>query len=156
MSEIHPIDIGDTRALEIVVGFDSSPAATRALAAALALLHDRPGSLHVVYVLKNPVATGFTSMAYAEMVQAEEQVAQEVEHDIGVLLANQTVSWQFERRSGQIGHELVAAADSLGSSKPGSVVVIVVGRSTQAVHQVLGSVPVALAHHSAHPVLMVP
>jgi nucleotide-binding universal stress UspA family protein len=39
---------------------------------------------------------------------------------------------------------------------PDASVVIVVGRSEHGYHQVLGSVPKALAHHVHYPVLVIP
>ncbi len=47
--------------------------------------------------------------------------------------------------------EASAQADALGGAP-----VIVVGRSGHTAHQILGSVPVRLLHHSPYPVLTIP
>ena len=53
--------------LYLVVGYDGSPPAIRALDAAVRLLHGRPGSIEVVYVAHLPSIDMLSAGAVAEM-----------------------------------------------------------------------------------------
>ena len=65
--------------------------------------------------------------------------------------------WHFQRLDGAIADQLIAVADDLRRQHgPDASVVIVVGRSEHGYHQVLGSVPKALAQHVHYPVLVIP
>jgi len=71
-------------------------------------------------------------------------------------MAGSGVPWDFQWRQGLIAHELVTAAESVQAARPDDVVVIVVGSSSSAMHRVVGSVAVNLAHNSPVPVTVVP
>ena len=55
------------RDLYLVVGYDGSPPATRALDAAVRLLHGRAGAVEVVYVAHLPSIDSLSPGAVAEM-----------------------------------------------------------------------------------------
>ena len=63
--------------------------------------------------------------------------------------------YTFERRQDAPADAILAAA-SAQAAGPGGDPVVVVGRSGHAAHQILGSVPVRLQHHSPFPVITVP
>lgn len=90
-----------------------------------------------------------------------------VEHDFGQvareLRAAAARCWVIARCLGTssgvralIAHELIAMAESVQAARPGAVVVIGVGSSSSAMHRMVGSVAVNLAHHSPVPVPIVP
>ena len=47
-------------------------------------------------------------------------------------------------------------AESVQAAQPDDVVVILVGSSSSAMHRIVGSIAVSLAHHSPVPVTIVP
>ena len=63
--------------------------------------------------------------------------------------------YTFERRQDAPADAILAEASAQAGALGGAPV-IVVGRSGHAAHQVLGSVPVRLLHHSPYPVLTIP
>jgi nucleotide-binding universal stress UspA family protein len=124
--------------LRLVVGYDGSPPASRALDAAVNLLQGRTGRIELVYVAHLPSMAALSPGAVGELETDREQ------------------SWGFERRQGLIAEELVAAAKDLGAANPHATVVIVVGSSSLVTHRVVGSVAVSLARHSPVPLIVVP
>jgi nucleotide-binding universal stress UspA family protein len=64
--------------------------------------------------------------------------------------------WEFVRRQGPIGEELIAVAAGIHQEHPADTVAIVVGSSSNAAHRLLGSVAVNLARHAPVPLIIVP
>lgn len=142
--------------LYVVVGYDGSAPASRALDAAVRLLHGREGSLDVVYVAHMPTIDMLSPDAMAEMRVSFDEVERELRAQAAEELAGREERWQFERRTGLIADELIAAARHIRDGRPGDSVAIVVGSSSQALHRAIGSVPVSLARHSPLPIVIVP
>jgi nucleotide-binding universal stress UspA family protein len=142
--------------LYLVVGYDGSPPAIRALDAAVRLLHGRPGSIEVLYVAHLPSIDMLSAGAVAEMEVGFDDIARELQTAAGEQLRGREERWRFERRQGLIPDELIAAAAGIRDAHPGDTVVIVVGSSSHAMHRVVGSVAVSLARHSAVPLVVVP
>jgi nucleotide-binding universal stress UspA family protein len=142
--------------LYLVVGYDGSAPAVRALDAAARLLTGREGRIDVVYVAHIP---GIDMMS-ADAVAQEQVTFDDIERDLRASAAEQLRDreerWEFERRQGLIADQLLAAAKALLESHPGDTVSIVVGSSSQALHRMLGSAAVSLARHSTVPVVIVP
>ena len=142
--------------LYLVVGYDGSAPAVRALDAAIRLLSGREGRIDVVYVAH---MSGIDMMS-ADAVAEEQITFDDIERDLRTAAAEQLSGreerWQFERRQGMIADQLLAAAKDIHESHPGDVVSIVVGSSSQALHRMLGSAAVSLARHSPVPVVIVP
>jgi nucleotide-binding universal stress UspA family protein len=142
--------------LYLVVGYDGSAPAIRALDAAVSLLRGRQGLIDVVYVAHMP---GIDMMS-ADAVAEEQVTFDDIERDLRTAAADQLGDreerWQFERRSGLIADQLLTAAKALHESHPDDTVAIVVGSSSQALHRMLGSAAVSLARHSPVPVVIVP
>lgn len=63
--------------------------------------------------------------------------------------------YTFDRRQEAAADAIVSAASAQAATLGGAPV-IVVGRSGHTAHQILGSVPVRLLHHSPYPVLTIP
>jgi nucleotide-binding universal stress UspA family protein len=142
---------------DLIVGYDGSEPAERALAWAQRLLESRPGTLHVVYVNPPHMATGMAGIGLVEALEAEDQVAADLHKRVDERLGGTELSWSFERRDGGVVDQLVAVIkDRVASAPEGTDTVAVVGRSAHAVHKVVGSVPTGLLHHAPVPVLTIP
>jgi len=145
------------RELHLIVGFDGSPAATRALETSARLLAVRPpGRITVVWVAHLTSTVRLSPDAVNIVEHDFDQVAQELRAAAAERLADSQVSWDFQWRQGSIAHELIAVAKSVLADHPHDVVVIEVGSSSSAMHRMVGSVAVNLAHHSPVPVTIVP
>jgi nucleotide-binding universal stress UspA family protein len=142
--------------LYLVVGYDGSPPAVRALDSAVKLLRDRDGRIDVVYVAHMTPAEMMSADAIGEMEEIFDEVARDLQAQAGEQLRGHEERWRFERRQGPIEEELVAAAAKVPDTGPDDTVVIVVGSSSQATHRMIGSVAVRLARHSSVPLVIVP
>ena len=142
--------------LQLVVGYDGSLPASRALDGAVALMGGRRGHLTVVYVAHLTSTAMLSADAVAEMETDFDQIEQELRTTVAERLSDTGVHWSFVRRQGQIADELIAVTRQIHAERPDDVLVIVVGSSTRALHRVVGSVPVNLARHSPVPLVVVP
>jgi nucleotide-binding universal stress UspA family protein len=144
----------------LVVGFDDSPPAQRALDAAVRLLSVRPGRITVVWVAHLASAVELSADAIAIVESDFNKVAGELRTAAAQRLAGNrqgsAVSWDFRWRQGPIAQELIAAAEAIHAARPDDVVAIVVGSSSSAMHRVVGSAAVNLARHSPVPLIIVP
>ena len=142
--------------LYLVVGYDGSPPASRALDAAVRLLQGRAGAIEVVYVAHLSSLDSLSPGAVAEMEASFDDIARELHTAATEQLRGHVERWRFERREGLIPEELIAAATDIRDAHPGDTVVIAVGSSSHGLHRVVGSVAVSLARHSAVPLMVVP
>ena len=140
----------------LVVGYDGSPPAVRALDAAIRLLSGRDGRIDVTYVAHATPTEMMSADALAEMEEIFDEMGRELRAQAAEQLSGREERWRFERRRGPIAEELVAAATKLPEAGPDDSVVIVVGSSSQAVHRMVGSVAVSLARHAQVPLVIVP
>jgi nucleotide-binding universal stress UspA family protein len=145
-----------TADLHIVVGYDGSPPASRALDSAVALMGGRRGRITVVYVAHLSSTAMLSADAVAEMESDFDEIEQELRAAVAERLSGLGPDWEFERRQGLIADELIAAARDIRAAHPDDVVVIVVGSSSHVVHRVVGSVAVNLARHAPVPLVVVP
>jgi nucleotide-binding universal stress UspA family protein len=145
------------RELHLIVGFDGSPPAARALDTSARMLAVRPpGRITVVWVAHLTSTVSLSADAVSIVEHDFDQVADELRTAVGEQLGDSPVPWDFQWRQGLIAHELVAVAESAQAAQPDDVVVILVGSSSSAMHRMVGSVAVNLAHHSPVPVTIVP
>jgi nucleotide-binding universal stress UspA family protein len=145
--------------LYLVVGYDGSAPAVRALDAAVALLHGREGSIDVVYVPHMPSVDMLSPDAVAGMEGTFDQMAGELLAQASDQLRGREERWRFERGRGMItdiADVLIMAAQKLREAHPHDNVAIVVGSSSQAMHRMVGSVAVSLARHAPVPLVIVP
>ena len=142
--------------LHIVVGYDGSAPATRALDAAVRLLQGRAGRIEVVWVSHLSSTVMLSADAIAEMETGFEELEPELRAQAAEQLRGLELDWRFDRLQGIISDELVAVAAARHEAHPGRTVVIVVGSSSHAGHRMVGSVPVSLARHAPVPVIIVP
>ena len=142
--------------LRLVVGYDGSPPANRALEGAANLLQGRHGRIEVVYVAHMPSMAALSPGAVSELETDFDEIEHELRTMAGEQLRSRVPNWGFERRQGLIAEELIAAAKELGAANPDAIVVIVVGSSSLLTHRIVGSAAVALARHSPVPLIVVP
>lgn len=142
--------------LHLVVGYDGSPPATRALDAAVSLLQGRTGRLEVVYVAHLSSTVMMSAGAIAEMESDFDEIEQDLRAQAAEQLRGRVEAWGFQRRQGLIGDELIAVATGIRDTQAGQTVVIVVGSSSHAAHRLVGSVAVNLARHAPVPLVIVP
>ena len=142
--------------LRLVVGYDGSPPASRALQAAVNLLQGRTGRIEVVYVAHMPSMAALSPGAVTELETGFDDIEQELRTMAAGQLRGREQSWGFQRRQGLIAAELITAAKDFGAAHPDATVVIVVGGSSLLTHRVVGSAAVSLARHSPVPLVVVP
>jgi nucleotide-binding universal stress UspA family protein len=142
--------------LHLVVGYDGSPPASRALDAAVGLLHGRVGGADVVYVAHLPGIDMLSPDAVVEMRADFDEIERDLRTAADKQLRDREDRWKFERREGQIAGELLAVAAARHESHPDDTVAIVVGSSSQATHRIVGSVAVHLVRRSPVAVVVVP
>jgi nucleotide-binding universal stress UspA family protein len=142
--------------LRLVVGYDGSPPASRALDSAVNLLQGRTGRIEVVYVAHMPSMAALSPAAVGELETDFDDVEQELRTMAAEQLSGREERWGFQRRQGPIAEELIAVAKDLRAAHPDATVVIVVGSSSLVTHRVVGSAAVSLARHSPVPLVVVP
>jgi nucleotide-binding universal stress UspA family protein len=142
--------------IHLVVGYDGSPPARRALDAATRLMQGRTGRIHVVYVAHLSSLVMLSPGAVAEMESDFDEVEQQLRVAAAEQLHSQEAPWEFERRQGLIPEELIAAASAIRDAHPDDTVAIVVGSSSNAAHRIVGSAAIGLARHSPVPLMIVP
>ena len=142
--------------LDIVVGYDGSAPASRALDAAVRLLQGRPGCIDVVWVAHLSSTVRLSPGAIVEMEATFDELEPELRAQAAGQLRGRGTDWQFERRQGVVADKLIAAAVGIRDARPGQNVVIVIGSSSHATHRMVGSVAVSLARHSPVPLVIVP
>ena len=141
--------------VRLVVGYDGSPPASRALDAAVRLLQGRSGRIDVVYVTHLSSLAMLSPGAIAEIESDFDEIEQELRAAAAGQLGARGVAWVFERRQGIVTDQLIAAATA--HDPPGDqTVAIVVGSSSHATHRAVGSIAVGLARHSPVPLVIVP
>jgi nucleotide-binding universal stress UspA family protein len=94
--------------------------------------------------------------AIAEMEADFDEIEKELRAQAAGQLHGRVETFEFQRRQGLIGDELIAAATGISEGHPGDTVVIIVGSSSHATHRLVGSVAVNLARHSPVPLIIVP
>jgi nucleotide-binding universal stress UspA family protein len=150
--------IPDPRAAQsvtLVVGFDDSEPARRALIWGADLIKTRPGVLHVIYADHMLIDSDLSGFARAEMEEARDEKAASVAEAAADIAAATGVPYTFERRQESPADAILHAAGIHAATETASTPVIVTGRSHHVAHHVIGSVPVRLLHQSPYPVLTI-
>jgi nucleotide-binding universal stress UspA family protein len=145
--------------LYLVVGYDGSDPAARALDTAVALLRGRDGSIDVVYVPHMPSVDMLTPEAVAGMTATFDELTRDLHAQASEQLRDREERWRFERGQdmySDVPGVLIAVAEKIRAAHPDDNVAIVVGSSSQARHRVVGSAAVSLARHAPVPLLIVP
>jgi nucleotide-binding universal stress UspA family protein len=95
----------------VVVGYDGSPAAGRALDQAVEMLRNRDGAIEVVYVTNPPGSANLAADTLAGALQGLEKQTATLASDVRRQLVGRELSWHFQR--GGVRSELII---SVGSS----------------------------------------
>ncbi len=148
-------DPGPGHAISLVVGFDDSEPARRALIWGADLLKARPGTLHVIYADHVLIDSDLSGFAHAEMEEARDVRAASVAEAAEEIATSAGVPFTFERRQGAAAEAILYTASLHHANEPASTPLIVTGRSHHAAHHIIGSVPVRLMHQSPYPVLTI-
>jgi nucleotide-binding universal stress UspA family protein len=146
---------GVVQPITLVVGFDDSEPARRALIWGADLLRTRPGALHVVYADHVLIDSDLSGLAHSEMEDTRDEKAAGVAEAAAEIAAAAGVPYTFERRQESPADAIMSAANVQDAAEPASEPIIVTGRSHHAPHRILGSVPVELLHQSPFPVLTI-
>src|SRR3984957_1804560 len=146
---------GAVEPISLIIGFDNSEPARRALVWGADLLRARPGSLHVVFADPPLLDSDLSGFGRADMDEARDVKAADVARAAGEIAAAAGVPYTFERRQESPADAIMSAANVQDAAEPASEPIIVTGRSHHAQHRILGSVPVELLHQSPFPVLTI-
>jgi nucleotide-binding universal stress UspA family protein len=146
---------GPAESVGLVVGFDDSEPARRALIWSAGLLKSRPGTLHVVYADHELIDSDLAGFGRADMDQDRDEKAARVAEAAKTIAAAAGAPYTFERRQESPADAILEAAGIYAAADPASTPIIVAGRSHHVPHRVIGSVPVRLLHESPYPVLTI-
>jgi nucleotide-binding universal stress UspA family protein len=150
-------DANGQRHLVLVVGYDGTEPAQRALQSAANMLERSPGRLEAVFVAHMPAAAGFSAQSIPAYREGFDQETHDLETQIEEALASTEVKWHFQRRNGEVASELLAAgAAQLAGEGPETKVVLVVGGSAHKIDRYLNSTPTKVIRHDRFEVLVVP
>jgi hypothetical protein len=108
--------------LYLIVGYDGSAPAVRALDAATRLMRGRDGEIAVVYVAHLTSLEMMSADAIVEVEESFDELARELQAQVSAQLAGVEERWRFERRQGPIAETLVAARPPdgrVGRHQPG-------------------------------------
>jgi nucleotide-binding universal stress UspA family protein len=139
----------------LVVGFDDSEPARRALVWGADLLRARPGTLHVVYSGHVLIDSDLSGFAHSEMEDTRDQKAAGVAAAAAQIAAAAGVPYTFEQRAESPADAILSAASRQDAADPASTPIVVTGRSHHVAHHIIGSVPSQLLHESPYPVLTI-
>ena len=142
--------------ITLVVGFDDSEPAQRALTWGADLLQKRPGALHVIYADHALIDSDLSGFGRAEMDAGRDEKAARVAEAAQQIAVAAGTPYTFERRQESPETAILDATGSYAAAEPASMPIIVTGRSHHVPHRVIGSVPVRLLHESPYPVLTIP
>lgn len=141
----------------VLVGFDGSGPARRALESATRLLEGRGGWLEIVYVAHVPAASALSPMCLGEVMGGLDDIEYELGLELSKRLDPAGVRWHFQRRDGEVAQELIKAAGDLDRRYgPQATIVLVVGGSSHRIHRLVGSVSSHLERVDRYPVVVVP
>jgi nucleotide-binding universal stress UspA family protein len=143
--------------LVLVVAYDGSEPAQRALLGAAEMLRDRVGRMEVVYVAHLPSTVSFSAQAIVAAQEGMDTEEHELAERVDLTLAGTGLKWHFQRRNGEIAPELLAAGEEqLDAEGPSTHVVLVVGGSAHKIDRYLNSTPARVIRQDRFEVLVVP
>jgi nucleotide-binding universal stress UspA family protein len=143
--------------LVLVVGYDGTEPAERALLAAAQRLEDAPGRMEVVFVAHVPSSVAFSAQAIASVREGLDDEAQDLAGRVEELVGPSGVKWHFQRRNGEIAPELLAAGtEQLEAEGPNTHLVLVLGGSAHKIDRYLNSTPAKVLRQDRFEVLVVP
>jgi nucleotide-binding universal stress UspA family protein len=143
--------------LVLVVGYDGTAPAERALRAAAERLDGTAGRMEVVFVGHIPTTVAFAPLAMGSVKEGLEQEAANLAERLDEVLNPYGVKWHFQRRDGEIAPALLAAAEEqLEAEGPDTHLVLVLGGSGHKVDRYLNSTPAKVLRQDRFEVFVVP
>jgi nucleotide-binding universal stress UspA family protein len=143
----------EENSLVLVVGFEGSDPARRALAAAGRILQGRAGWIEVVYVEPTEGGADEWSEPAADVMDSLGPAQVDLHYQVRSVLEAEKPAWRLRSARGAVAAELTRAAVAIADEGgPSRTVVIVVGSD----RRLAFSVPVTLARQSSFPVIIVP
>jgi nucleotide-binding universal stress UspA family protein len=144
---------GEESSLVLVVGFEGSEPARRALAAAGRILRDREGWIEVVHVELTEGGDDDSPGPAADVMDSVGSTQVDLHYEVRSVLEAEKQPWRLRSTSGAVAEELTQAARAIADDGgPSRTVVIVVGTD----RRLAFSVPITLARQSSFPVIIVP
>jgi hypothetical protein len=139
--------------LVLVVGYEGSDPARRALAAAGRILRDREGWIEIVNVKPTEGGVQDSAEPSADVIDSLDAAQADFHYEVRSVLDAEKQPWRWRSARGSVAEELTAAARAIADEGgPSRTVVIVVGSD----RQLAFSVPIMLARRSSFPVVIVP
>jgi nucleotide-binding universal stress UspA family protein len=143
--------------LVLVVGYDGTEPAQRALQSAADWLQRSPGRLEVVFVAHMPATAAFSAQSIPAFREGFDQESQDLEELVERALAPTETKWHFQRRDGEVASELLSAGEEqLAGEGPETRVVLVVGGSAHRIDRYLNSTAGKVIRHDRFEVVVVP
>jgi nucleotide-binding universal stress UspA family protein len=141
----------------LVVGYDGSEPAQRALEGAVDILRTRPGRIEAVFVAHVPSTVAFSAQGVGAMQQGLDEEEGDLAKRVDETLRNTDVKWHFQRRNGEIAPQLLEVGkEELEAEGPSSRVVLIVGGSAHKIDRYLNSTPARVIRQDRFEVLVVP
>ena len=151
------LNIDEKVPVVLVVGFDGTEPALRALRSAADVLRQRPGRLDVVFVAHVPGTVALAAQAISAVREGLDTEERDLAKKADEILGDTDVKWRFQRRNGEIAAELLAAGkEELDSEGPSTKVVLVVGGSAHKIDRYLNSTPAKVIRQDRFEVFVVP
>jgi nucleotide-binding universal stress UspA family protein len=151
------LNIDEKVPLVLVVGFDGTEPALRALRSAADVLQQRPGRMDVVFVAHVPSTVALAAQAISAVREGLDTEEGDLAKKADEILGDTDVKWRFQRRNGEIAAELLAAGkEELDSEGPSTKVVLVVGGSAHKIDRYLNSTPAKVIRQDRFEVFVVP
>ncbi len=151
------LKMDETTQLVLVVGYDGSEPAERALTGAAEMLRDRAGRMEVVYVAHMPGTVAFSAGAVVAVQEGLDTQEHELATRVDETLRRTGLKWHFQRRNGEIAPSLLAACqEQLDAEGPSTRVVLVVGGSAHKIDRYLNSTPARVIRQDRFEVHVVP
>ena len=147
---LHVQDPGPAPDHPVVAGFDGSPASRNALAYAAGMARRLERPLLVVYVTARGIYCEPLSGQVIRTASDHEQISRWLLAELDQVCDAGDLQVRTTTRCGTPARELAAAAAQYSADA------LVIGASSQAWHQVIGSVPGWLARHVRCPLIVVP
>jgi nucleotide-binding universal stress UspA family protein len=143
--------------LVLVVGYDGTDPAQRALEGAAAMLRDRSGRIEVVFVAHVPSSAAFAAQAQGAIQEGLDRDERELQERVDQTMSGTSVKWHFQRRNGEIAPELLAVGqEQLDAEGPSTRVVLVLGGTSHKIDRYLNSTPARVIRQDRFNVLVIP
>jgi nucleotide-binding universal stress UspA family protein len=143
--------------LLLVVGYDGTEPAERALRTAAEMLGDAPGRMEVVFVGHVPTTVAFSAQGVASVQEGLDEEEHDLAGRVEEVLQPTGIKWHFQRRNGEVALELLAAsAEELDSEGPDGHLVLVLGGTSHKIDRYLNSTPAKVLRQDRFEVFVVP